>query len=86
VQRTETDSRGRFTFDRLAPGRAQLIFSLVNFATTRRELIVPASGEVQSDVVMYLALSAEVGQLLLATPMADLRRRHRRLARAVHGP
>jgi TonB dependent receptor/TonB-dependent Receptor Plug Domain/Carboxypeptidase regulatory-like domain len=60
VQRTETDSHGRFTFDSLAPGRAQLVFSLVNFASTRRELVVPASGDVQSDVVMYLALSADV--------------------------
>jgi hypothetical protein len=60
VQRTKTDAQGRFTFGSLSPGRAQLIFSLVNFATARRELVVPASGEVQSDVVMYLALSAEV--------------------------
>jgi outer membrane cobalamin receptor len=60
VQRAETDTHGRFTFDSLAPGRAQLVFSLVNFASTRRELVVPASGELQSDVVMYLALSADV--------------------------
>ena len=60
IRHTETDAQGRFTFNRLPAGHAHLVFSLVNFASARRDLLIPAKGGAQSDVVMYLALSAEV--------------------------
>ena len=57
---TETDTRGAYRFDRLAAGPAQLSFALINFASATREVGVPAAGRVRSDVVLYLALSADV--------------------------
>ena len=60
AQRTATDDQGRYTFDGLVPGRAHLIFSLVNFASARRDVVVPVAGTTRCDVVLYLALSAEV--------------------------
>ena len=59
-RRTEADVSGSYRFDGLTPGRAHLLFTLVNFASTRREVTVPASGSVRVDAVMYLALSADV--------------------------
>jgi outer membrane receptor protein involved in Fe transport len=60
IQRAETDTSGRYRFDGLPPGRAQLVFSLVNFSSARRDVVVPAGAAVQPDVVLYLALSADV--------------------------
>ena len=60
AQRTATDDQGRYTFDGLVPGRAHLIFSLVNFASARRDVVIPAAGTTRCDAVLYLALSAEV--------------------------
>jgi outer membrane receptor protein involved in Fe transport len=57
---TETDTRGAYRFDRLATGPAQLSFAMINFASARREVSVPTAGRVRSDVVLYLALSADV--------------------------
>ena len=59
-RRTEADTSGAYRFDGLTPGRAQLLFTLVNFATTRREVTVPPSGVLRVDAVMYLALNADV--------------------------
>lgn len=41
-------------------GRVQLTFSLVNFASVRRETAVPAGSAVSLDVVLSLALDADV--------------------------
>jgi outer membrane receptor protein involved in Fe transport len=57
---TVTDANGIYRFDGLAPGRVQLSFTLVNFATTRREVIVPADGSLRVDVALSLALNADV--------------------------
>ena len=43
---TETDLRGAYVFDTVPAGRAQLSFGLVNFASARRDVTVPASGSV----------------------------------------
>ena len=57
---TETDHQGSYQFDGLPPARAQLTFSLVNFANVRRTVTVAASGFVRSDIVMHLSLSADI--------------------------
>jgi hypothetical protein len=60
TERTETDAAGSYHFDRVASGSADLAYTLINFAPARRSISVPASGSVRSDVVMHLALSADV--------------------------
>jgi outer membrane receptor protein involved in Fe transport len=56
---TSTDARGQYRFD-VTPGPARLVFSLINFATARREVVVPAGGTAQMDVVLFLSLNADV--------------------------
>jgi TonB dependent receptor/TonB-dependent Receptor Plug Domain/Carboxypeptidase regulatory-like domain len=60
ASRIETDTSGAYRFERLPAGPAQLSFALINFAQARREVLVPPAGRVRSDVVLYLALSADV--------------------------
>jgi len=55
-----SDAQGAYGFGNLAPGRFQLSFALINFATARREITVPASGNLRVDPVLHLALSADV--------------------------
>jgi hypothetical protein len=59
-QRTQTDAQGGYRFDQVAAGRATVLFTLVNFGLVRRELAVPAAGQIRLDVVLPLALSADV--------------------------
>jgi outer membrane receptor protein involved in Fe transport len=59
-QRTETDAQGVYRFDRQAAGPAQLTFALIHFANARRDITVPSAGRVRADVVLHLALSADV--------------------------
>ena len=59
VQHTHSDERGQYRFDATAPGRAELSFTLVNFATVRRSIAVGAD-TLTVDVVMHLVLSADV--------------------------
>jgi Carboxypeptidase regulatory-like domain len=49
---------GAYTFDRVSPGRYQLLVALVNFAALRRDVTVDARS-VQVDVVLHLSLSAD---------------------------
>jgi len=56
---TVTDARGAFQFDHVAPGRYQVTFSLVNFASVRRSVDVTALGA-RADAVLRLALTADV--------------------------
>ncbi|HMF93931.1 MAG TPA: TonB-dependent receptor [Vicinamibacterales bacterium] len=57
---TITDERGAYALERVAPGRVHLSFVLSNFAPARREVdVVPTAG-VRADVVLRLALSADV--------------------------
>jgi hypothetical protein len=59
VTATVTDAQGRYALATPARGRAELSFSLVNFATVRRSLDL-TNGPVAADAVMHLALSADV--------------------------
>jgi TonB dependent receptor/TonB-dependent Receptor Plug Domain/Carboxypeptidase regulatory-like domain len=55
-----TDEEGRFRFVNVDPGPAQLSFSLIQFASVRRAIVVPATGTLQVDAVMRLSLGADV--------------------------
>lgn len=55
-----TNSDGVFQFDRLAAGQYQLAFTLINFATTRRDVVAATSGASRVDVVLHFALNADV--------------------------
>ncbi len=59
VQHTHSDERGQYRFDAIAPGRAELSFTLINFATVRRSIAVGAD-TLTVDAVMHLVLSADV--------------------------
>src|SRR5437867_1639810 len=50
---TTTDAAGSYHFARIAPGQYQLAFTLLNFATVRREVVIAAS-PVQGDTVLQL--------------------------------
>src|SRR5471032_3177521 len=55
-----TDGQGAFHFDRVAAGHYQATCTLINFASTRREIDVTATGTVRLDAVLHLSLSADV--------------------------
>src|SRR5258708_13458189 len=57
---TVTDSVGAYRFDSVQDGAARLTFTLINFATARRDVTVPATDGVRVDAVMHLSLSADV--------------------------
>jgi outer membrane receptor protein involved in Fe transport len=59
-QNTVTDRSGHFKFDRVAPGRCQLTFTLINFATTKRDVVVSATDIVVADVILHFAVNADV--------------------------
>ena len=56
---TVTDASGGYTFDGLAAGSYELSFSLINFASLTRRVVV-AEGNVRVDIVLPLSLSADV--------------------------
>jgi hypothetical protein len=56
-----TNETGDYTFTGLVPGRYQLSFTLINFATvTRRDVVVVRNGDTKVDGVLHMALNAEV--------------------------
>jgi hypothetical protein len=55
-----TDADGRFRFERVGAGSAELTFRLINFSVLRRTVTVAAAGETTANVEMGLALSADV--------------------------
>src|SRR5207244_1917878 len=57
-QTTATDTQGRYRFD-VSPGRYQVAFALINFATVRKTVNV-ATGGLRVDVTLHLSLSADV--------------------------
>ena len=57
---TVTNDGGTYRFDQIAPGRYQIVFTLINFASMRREVNVPPAGAARLDVVLHLALDADV--------------------------
>ena len=58
VRTAITDAQGVYRFDGVEPGRYQILFTLINFAAVRREIEV--GGPIRVDVVMQLALNADV--------------------------
>ncbi|HEY7284445.1 MAG TPA: TonB-dependent receptor, partial [Vicinamibacterales bacterium] len=58
-QEAATDDQGRYRFDRVAPGRSQIVFSLINFASFRRDLDV-GPGNLRVDVILHLSLNADI--------------------------
>jgi outer membrane receptor protein involved in Fe transport len=60
LRTTQTDNTGRYRFDAVSSGRLQVSFTLPNFASVRRNVVVPVAGQLQLDAVMHLALSADV--------------------------
>ena len=57
---TVTDSAGRFDMRGVPAGAASATFSMPNFATSRREVNVSASGESRVEVTLHYVLSADV--------------------------
>ena len=73
ARQTQSDTQGRYQFDAVAPGRAELAFVLVNFATVRRTLNVAVDSS-NVDAVMHLALSADVTVTVSSTSGRSKRR------------
>jgi hypothetical protein len=57
---TVTDRSGEYAFEHLASGRYDLSFRLINFASQTRRGLTVADGSVDVNVVLHLALSADV--------------------------
>ena len=55
-----TDGTGTFHFDRVDGGTYQAVFTLINFATVRRDIVVPADGSVRLDAILHFAVNADV--------------------------
>jgi hypothetical protein len=57
---TITDDEGRYQFDGVPPGQAELTCRLLNFSVIRRSVAVGAGEAVTADIVMTLSLNADV--------------------------
>jgi hypothetical protein len=55
-----TDAHGGLEFDRVESGTYQVTFALINFANSRRDVVVPVNGTVKVDAVLQLAVNADV--------------------------
>src|SRR5580700_10396771 len=55
-----SDRQGAYRFDRIAPGRYQIVFTLINFAPARRDVGVQTTGVARVDIILHLALNADV--------------------------
>jgi outer membrane receptor protein involved in Fe transport len=55
-----TDGRGGFRFDSVQAGHYQAAFTLINFASIRREIDVASAGVARLDATLHLSLSADV--------------------------
>ena len=59
-QVTVTDGGGEYSFDDVAPGRYQVAFTLVNFASVTRRALEVRQDRLRVDATMQLSLNAEV--------------------------
>jgi hypothetical protein len=57
---TSTDDEGRYRFETVPTGAAELTYRLINFGVLRRTVDVASSTPVVADVVLTLALNADV--------------------------
>jgi len=55
-----TDNQGTYRFDGLAAGRYEVSVTLPNFAAAHREVTISPTGTSRVDLVLHLALSADV--------------------------
>lgn len=55
-----TDGEGRYQFDGVPAGRAELTYRLLNFSVVRRTVYVAPGASVPADVTMTLSLNADV--------------------------
>ena len=57
---TTTDDEGRFRFENVPTGRGELTYRLLNFGVLRRGVTVTSAAPMTADVVLALALNADV--------------------------
>jgi hypothetical protein len=55
-----TDTTGAFQFDRATAGANEAVFTLINFATARRHVVMPPDGTVRVDAILHFAVNADV--------------------------
>ena len=55
-----TDEQGRYRFEGVGEGQAELIFRVINFSDVRRVVAVPSSGTVTANAVMLVSVSADI--------------------------
>src|SRR5262249_12975708 len=55
-----TSPTGEYSFEHVSPGRYQLSFVLINFASLTRRDVLVQDAAVRVDVVLHLSLGAEV--------------------------
>jgi hypothetical protein len=60
ARETVTDATGAFQFERVGAGTYHLVFTLINFATNRRDVVLPAEGTVRADTTLHFAVNADV--------------------------
>jgi hypothetical protein len=60
VVETVTDETGAYRFANLPTGSGELTFRLLNFSTTRHEIVVMAGATVSMDTLMVVAASADI--------------------------
>jgi hypothetical protein len=59
-----TDRQGTFRFENVSPGHYRIVFTLINFATSAREVNVTAVATPRVDAVLQLALNADAENLV----------------------
>ena len=57
---TATDEQGRYRFERVPTGRAELTYRLLNFSVLRRTVDVTTGASIALDAVLTLSLNADV--------------------------
>jgi hypothetical protein len=60
VEKADTDVEGRYRFDGVATGAAELRATLVNFAPAARRVSLSPAAPLQADFVLHLSLNADV--------------------------